>query len=113
MGFCSGLLRLQGEARSFDVHCIIFESAKFLNRWDKFTEHVELMFMELLERVSEQADTITRHAQGTTQAINKLQNTFNFPDDDNVVDIYKRTDAATETFLKGNDNQDLGFAFRT
>merc|ERR1712113_1301411 len=31
--FCGGLLRLQGDAKSFDIHCLIFEQEKFIARW--------------------------------------------------------------------------------
>jgi len=48
--FCSGLMRLQGDAKSFDVQLLIFEMNKFQKRWDKFVTYVELMFDAIIEQ---------------------------------------------------------------
>merc|ERR1712023_155644 len=31
--FCQGCLRLKGEAKSFDIHCIIFENHRLAHKW--------------------------------------------------------------------------------
>jgi len=49
--FCQGLLRLQGDARSFDVHLLIFEMSKLQSRWDKFVAYVQDMFDEVIDGV--------------------------------------------------------------
>merc|ERR1712157_403426 len=46
--FCEGCLRLQGEARSIDIHTLIFQVKLFLTKWSEFTDYVELR----LERLS-------------------------------------------------------------
>merc|ERR1719373_59642 len=39
--FCEGCLRLQGEAKSTDVHTLIYQVRLFLFKWAEFTEFVE------------------------------------------------------------------------
>merc|ERR1740123_2536944 len=39
--FCEGCLRLQGEAKSTDVHMLIYQVRLFLFKWSEFTEFVE------------------------------------------------------------------------
>merc|ERR1711920_75703 len=39
--FCDGCLRLQGEARSVDVHTMIYQVRQFLLKWSEFTCYVE------------------------------------------------------------------------
>mmetsp|Transcript_39608 Transcript_39608/g.114604 ORF Transcript_39608/g.114604 Transcript_39608/m.114604 type:complete len:263 (-) Transcript_39608:546-1334(-) len=45
--FCEGCLRLQGEAKSFDVHVMMFQVQLFLNKWSEFTVFVEERFAML------------------------------------------------------------------
>merc|ERR1740123_950170 len=44
--FCEGCLRLQGEAKSIDVHTMIYQVKQFLTRWAEFTEYVEERFAD-------------------------------------------------------------------
>lgn len=39
--FCEGCLRLKGEAKSFDIHYMLYENHKMMVKWRKFMEHVE------------------------------------------------------------------------
>jgi hypothetical protein len=39
--FCEGCLRLQGEAKSIDVHTMIYQVKSFLGKWSEFTMYVE------------------------------------------------------------------------
>merc|ERR1719461_2421133 len=39
--FCEGCLRLQGEAKSTDVHTLIYQVRLFMFKWAEFTEFVE------------------------------------------------------------------------
>merc|ERR1740123_1967431 len=39
--FCDGCMRLKGEAKSFDVHCMIYESTRLMNRWADFMDFSE------------------------------------------------------------------------
>merc|ERR1712039_218169 len=48
--FCEGCLRLQGEAKSFDVHSMIYTIRQFLSKWSEFTCYVEERF-SILENV--------------------------------------------------------------
>merc|ERR1712012_445838 len=45
--FCDGCLRLQGEAKSIDVHTMIFQVRQFLAKWSEFTAYVEDRFSAL------------------------------------------------------------------
>eukprot|EP00443_Scrippsiella_acuminata_P121400 CAMPEP_0115738760 /NCGR_PEP_ID=MMETSP0272-20121206/88558_1 /TAXON_ID=71861 /ORGANISM="Scrippsiella trochoidea, Strain CCMP3099" /LENGTH=182 /DNA_ID=CAMNT_0003183221 /DNA_START=11 /DNA_END=557 /DNA_ORIENTATION=+ len=47
--FCEGCLRLQGDAKSFDVHTMIFTIKQFLDKWSDFTMYVEERFESLSE----------------------------------------------------------------
>merc|ERR1740123_2677565 len=58
--FCTGCLRLQGEAKSIDVHTMLYQVNKFLNRWAEFTEFVEERFDELREVVDGHAQDVSR-----------------------------------------------------
>jgi len=39
--FCEGCLRLQGEAKSVDVHAVLYQVKQFLLKWSEFTGFVE------------------------------------------------------------------------
>jgi len=45
--FCEGCIRLQGQAKAFDVHVMIFKLQLFLSRWSDFTVYVEEGFERL------------------------------------------------------------------
>eukprot|EP00927_Polykrikos_kofoidii_P004781 TRINITY_DN11890_c0_g1_i2.p1 TRINITY_DN11890_c0_g1~~TRINITY_DN11890_c0_g1_i2.p1 ORF type:complete len:697 (-),score=115.86 TRINITY_DN11890_c0_g1_i2:17-2107(-) len=36
--FCEGCLKLKGDAKSYDIHCMIYENIRFLSKWSAFTE---------------------------------------------------------------------------
>lgn len=52
--FCSGCLRLQGEARSMDVHEMIYQVKQFMRKWATFARYVE----DRLSRITS-AETMT------------------------------------------------------
>merc|ERR1719343_1748899 len=39
--FCQGCLRLKGDAKSFDIHCIIFENHRLLFKWNQFMTYLD------------------------------------------------------------------------
>merc|ERR1712045_520773 len=45
--FCDGCLRLQGEAKSVDVHTMIYQVRQFLAKWSEFTVYVEDRFQAI------------------------------------------------------------------
>lgn len=45
--FCEGCMRLQGDAKSFDIHMIMFQNKQFLAKWSDFTVYVEDRFAGL------------------------------------------------------------------
>merc|ERR1740123_2878280 len=50
--FCEGCLRLQGEAKSIDVHMLLFQVRQFLMKWADFTEYVEDRFHRMGKSVN-------------------------------------------------------------
>lgn len=42
--FIDGCMKLKGEAKAFDVHCLICEMTRFFKRWSKFTEYAVMKF---------------------------------------------------------------------
>eukprot|EP00927_Polykrikos_kofoidii_P064942 TRINITY_DN60748_c0_g1_i1.p1 TRINITY_DN60748_c0_g1~~TRINITY_DN60748_c0_g1_i1.p1 ORF type:complete len:660 (-),score=76.10 TRINITY_DN60748_c0_g1_i1:31-2010(-) len=45
--FCDGCLRLKGSAKSYDIHCIIYEQTRFLEQWSKFAADVVKSLSEI------------------------------------------------------------------
>lgn len=45
--FCEGCLRLKGNARSIDIHTLIFQTKNFLAKWAEFTDFVEYRFKQI------------------------------------------------------------------
>merc|ERR1712051_586410 len=39
--FCQGCLRLKGDAKSFDIHCIIYENHRLLFKWKEYMSYME------------------------------------------------------------------------
>merc|ERR1712217_208111 len=56
--FCSGLLRLQGDAKSFDVHCLIFHNMKFVRTFEGFVQDVVSGFEQLEQYVDDLGDQV-------------------------------------------------------
>lgn len=53
--FCQGCLRLKGEAKSFDIHCIIFENNRLAHKWQLFMNYMEKGFGKALNKAIEKA----------------------------------------------------------
>merc|ERR1740121_484278 len=47
--FCQGCLRLKGDAKSFDIHCIIFENHRLLHKWKEYMNYMESGFMPAMQ----------------------------------------------------------------
>jgi len=70
--FCEGCLRLQGEARSIDVHTMIFHVRTFLTKWSDFTEFCEERFTALSAQLSDElghapVPTVSQHRNHASQ----------------------------------------------
>eukprot|EP00927_Polykrikos_kofoidii_P013026 TRINITY_DN15670_c0_g2_i1.p1 TRINITY_DN15670_c0_g2~~TRINITY_DN15670_c0_g2_i1.p1 ORF type:complete len:772 (+),score=131.44 TRINITY_DN15670_c0_g2_i1:94-2409(+) len=50
--FCEGCLTLKGEARSFDIHCLIYEQSRFLDKWYGFLTEFDDKFSRMDDSVS-------------------------------------------------------------
>jgi len=52
--FCQGCLRLKGDAKSFDIHCIIFENHRLLHKWKEYMVYMETGFMPNVQKTIEE-----------------------------------------------------------
>jgi len=50
--FCEGCLRLQGEAKSMDVHTMIYQVKQFLAKWSEFTAYCEERFASISTNIN-------------------------------------------------------------
>jgi len=48
--FCAGCLRLKCEAKSFDIHCMIYENHRLMYKWQDFMKYLEKGFLPSLAR---------------------------------------------------------------
>merc|ERR1711920_475048 len=46
--FCEGCLRLKGDAKSFDIHCLMYENQRMLCKWKDFMQYCEGKFDTLI-----------------------------------------------------------------
>jgi len=46
--FTEGCLRLKGDAKSFDVHCMIYENKRFMTKWSEFMEYMEQLVVQAM-----------------------------------------------------------------
>merc|ERR1719331_191081 len=46
--FCHGCLRLKGEAKSFDIHCLIFENHRLTHKWKAFMQYLDSGFVSVM-----------------------------------------------------------------
>lgn len=53
--FCQGCLRLKGEAKSFDIQCIIYENQRLLHKWREYMTYLEVGFPRMLAKTVEKA----------------------------------------------------------
>merc|ERR1740121_1316050 len=51
--FCQGCLRLKGDAKSFDIHCIIFENHRMLFKWREYMTYMESGFVPVMQKTIE------------------------------------------------------------
>lgn len=52
--FCEGCLCLKGQAKSFDVHCMIYENNRMLDKWQDLVEYLDSAFLpKIVEQITE------------------------------------------------------------
>jgi len=54
--FCEGCLRLKGEAKSFDIHCLLFENQRMLLKTKHFMKYVEDRLDTLMDLMQPEGD---------------------------------------------------------
>merc|ERR1712224_218912 len=62
--FCLGCLRLKGEAKSFDIHCIIYENQRLVHKWREFMVYLETTFPKQITNLVE---------RGVARKLNRLE----------------------------------------
>jgi len=51
--FCKGCLKLKGDAKSYDVHCLLYENSRLIHKWQQYMDYLEKGFLpELLSGVT-------------------------------------------------------------
>jgi voltage-gated sodium channel len=53
--FCQGCLRLKGEAKSFDIHCLIFENHRMTYKWKEYMTYLDNHFGPAMTSAVEKA----------------------------------------------------------
>eukprot|EP00927_Polykrikos_kofoidii_P078008 TRINITY_DN74888_c0_g1_i1.p1 TRINITY_DN74888_c0_g1~~TRINITY_DN74888_c0_g1_i1.p1 ORF type:complete len:672 (+),score=101.94 TRINITY_DN74888_c0_g1_i1:100-2115(+) len=66
--FLSGCLRLKGEARSFDIHCMMYESNRCIKRWAHFMEDV----LNNIDRIFKEFDKVLQDFSAMRSDIVKI-----------------------------------------
>merc|ERR1712048_752417 len=58
--FCTGCMRLKGEARAFDVHVLLLQIRHFMDKWSSFTRYVaeQLGTMDQFEATSSMLSSV-------------------------------------------------------
>merc|ERR1719499_246899 len=56
--FVSGCMRMQGDAKSIDVHTMIFQVQQFLAKWAEFTSFVEDRLGKVLPREGQSLSSV-------------------------------------------------------
>lgn len=59
--FCSGCLRLKGDARSFDVHCLLYESRRQIEKLTTLMSNSETSFTGLNNTMNKTAKSLMEH----------------------------------------------------
>merc|ERR1712113_447611 len=58
--FCDGCLRMKGEAKSFDIQCLIYESQRLITKTTALMVHVEESIYDLKDMVFASADSVKK-----------------------------------------------------
>merc|ERR1712107_666192 len=64
-------MRLRGEAKSFDVHCIIFESKRLVSKWAECSDYMESRFAEMFHHISQRSGHIEAYIHRELQKHSK------------------------------------------
>jgi len=71
--FCDGCLKLRGDAKAFDVHCMIYDISRFMEKWSDFTEYTVKQFQKMDHFCKDvRRDTITDAPKPNSSAHNGL-----------------------------------------
>eukprot|EP00928_Gymnodinium_smaydae_P084832 TRINITY_DN68103_c0_g1_i1.p1 TRINITY_DN68103_c0_g1~~TRINITY_DN68103_c0_g1_i1.p1 ORF type:complete len:151 (+),score=23.63 TRINITY_DN68103_c0_g1_i1:59-511(+) len=74
--FCDGCLRLKGDAKSFDVHCLIFESQRSIRKLNDLTTQMATKLSG--HSIREERGSQLRHERGSQGS---MESTFEIRDE--------------------------------
>ena len=43
--FCDGCVKIKGEAKSFDIHCLLFENKRLVHKWQDYMRYMDTEFL--------------------------------------------------------------------
>merc|ERR1711920_365459 len=67
--FCDGCLRLKGEAKSFDIQCLIFESQRLITKTTALMGHLEESITDLKDIMSAGTASINKPVRRTFRSL--------------------------------------------
>eukprot|EP00927_Polykrikos_kofoidii_P005723 TRINITY_DN12275_c0_g1_i1.p1 TRINITY_DN12275_c0_g1~~TRINITY_DN12275_c0_g1_i1.p1 ORF type:complete len:787 (+),score=149.71 TRINITY_DN12275_c0_g1_i1:67-2361(+) len=81
--FCEGCLTLKGEARSYDIHCLIYENNRFLSKWSSFSRalfdrmrHLDVTMSEVGNACTSLQKNMKAQAEVVSMLLNAVQHTL-------------------------------------
>eukprot|EP00928_Gymnodinium_smaydae_P032882 TRINITY_DN23713_c0_g1_i1.p1 TRINITY_DN23713_c0_g1~~TRINITY_DN23713_c0_g1_i1.p1 ORF type:complete len:592 (-),score=94.03 TRINITY_DN23713_c0_g1_i1:52-1827(-) len=60
--FLSGCLKIKGEAKSFDIHCLIYENSRIVHKWNQFMDYLDTGLSANIQKMLQ--ETLASHAVG-------------------------------------------------
>eukprot|EP00927_Polykrikos_kofoidii_P013022 TRINITY_DN15670_c0_g1_i2.p1 TRINITY_DN15670_c0_g1~~TRINITY_DN15670_c0_g1_i2.p1 ORF type:complete len:817 (-),score=149.10 TRINITY_DN15670_c0_g1_i2:35-2353(-) len=73
--FCEGCMTLKGEARSYDIHCLMYEQSRSLNKWSHFQRVMLKNYAELGQAfliVGEVVTTLQENLETHVRTVDRL-----------------------------------------
>merc|ERR1719401_2736260 len=63
--FCDGCLRMKGEAKSFDIQCLIYESQRLITKTNALMGHVEESIYDLKDNMATHTEAVKKTVRST------------------------------------------------
>jgi hypothetical protein len=66
--FCEGCLKMKGEAKSYDIQCLLYESRRMLNKWQEYMRYMDNGFIPRI------LDEMNKRCQDGTMSLSMSTN---------------------------------------
>merc|ERR1711972_258277 len=66
--FCHGCMKLKGEAKSFDIHVLMYQMKSFMDVWSDFTLYCEQRFTHMTETAANLSSQMRQTMRQTQMA---------------------------------------------